>query len=250
MKRMKRPIKWMPALAAILLWPTLALAQSAVPAGTLLAVSLDHGLNVSKVRPGQQIRARVMQTIPGTPIHRGAQVAGHVVRATGTKSGPVRLEIQFDAVEVHRRRISISADLRAVASPLEVEEAQIPEEMSDRGLTPETWTTQQIGGDQVYRGGGPVTEGMMAVGTPAPYGVLAVPRTQPGAPCRGVVDDNSRPQALWLFSANACGVYGLSGVAIEHAGRTSPEGTIVLAASTGKLDLRSGSALLLRVRGL
>ena len=234
-------------LGAALLFPTPSAAQSALPVGTLLPVSLDHGLNAEKLHSGQTIHARIMQSIPGTDVHRGAQVVGRVVRVSTQPNGPATLELRFDAVESHHRRIPVRTDLRAVASPLEVEFAQIPEEMSSRGLTPETWDTQQIGGDQVYRGGGPVAEYNKPVGKPVAYGVEATPHPQAGTPCRGEISGNTRPQALWLFSANACGVYGFPNLRIEHAGRTHG-GAIVLTGQTGKLNLGGGSALLLRVQ--
>ena len=147
----------------------------------MLPVSLNHGLNAAKLHPDQMVRARVMQTVPGTSVHRGAQVVGHVISVNTAKNGASRMEIRFDAVETHGQRIPIRANLRAVASPLEAMEAQMPEEMSSEGLTPETWTTQQVGGDQVYRGGGPVAEGNTTVGKPVAYGVLATPRSAPGS---------------------------------------------------------------------
>jgi hypothetical protein len=242
-------MNWASLLAAAFLWPGLALAQNAIPAGTLLAVSLGRGLNVNKLHPGQEIRTRIMQSVPGTAVHRGAHVLGKILAVDSGANGSARLEMRFDAIESHGRRIPVRTNVRAIASMLEVEEAQIPEEMSSRGLTPETWTTQQIGGDQVYRGGGPVTEALTDVGTPGPYGVLATPRVRTGEPCRAAVNDNNHPQALWLFSADACGVYGISNLRIVHAGRTAPVGTIILSTERGKLNLRGGSALLLRVQG-
>ena len=130
---------------------------------------------------------------------------------------------------------------------MDVEEAQVPEEMSSRGMNPENWTTQQIGGDQVYRGGGPVASGLTTVGEVTPYGALDVPRAQPGDPCRGVIGENSQPQAMWLFSSDACGVYGFSNIRIQHAGRSDPRGSIVLSSTNGKLILGSGTGMLLRV---
>ena len=235
-------------LAAMLAFPAAMIAQSSVPAGTILPVSLDKGLNVRRARPGQEVRAKVMQDVPGTPIRRGAQVVGHIVDASSGANGQSKLAIRFDSVRVHRQSIPIITSLRALASFGEVQQAQDPEEGASRGLTPETWTTEQIGGDQVYRGGGPVAVGTSVVGEPTPYGVLGLPRTQAGKPCRGAIADANSRQAFWLFSTDACGVYGYSNVRIEHAGRTEPAGTITLSTANGKLKLQSGSGLLLRVQ--
>lgn len=235
--------------AGALALPVWSMAQNAsaateLPPGTLLPVILNHGLNPQKLRAGQTVRARLMQSVPETRVHRGAQVVGRVVSVSGP-GAPARLGLRFEAVESRGQRIPIRADLRAIASPFEVLQARVPEEMSSRGLTPETWTTQQIGGDQVYRGGGPVAEGETVVGKPVAYGVEAQPRTEPGQPCRGAAFDNNRPQALGYFSVNACGVYGFPNLTVEHAGRDT--GTIVLASNKGKLNLGGGTALLLRV---
>lgn len=237
--------KWI--LAAMLSFSQLTLAENVIPPGTIIPVSLDTGMNAAKLKPGQAIRATVMQDVPGTPIRRRARVVGHVLAASAERDGSARLEIRFDAVQEHGKSIPISASLRALASFMEVEEAQIPEDTSDRGLTPETWTTQQIGGEQVYRGGGPVTSGLTDVGKPTPWGVLVIPRMHPGLPCHGSVGGVDDPQAFWLFSSDACGVYGFDHIRIEHAGRSDPAGTIVLSSKDGKLNLKSGTGLLLRV---
>lgn len=237
-------------LAALLTLPFAAAAQNAaeieLPAGTLLPVALGHGINAGKLRAGDQINAKVMQSIPGTPVRRGSRVVGRVVAVSSGSNGPAKVAIRFDAVRSQGRVIPVSTDLRAVASPMEVQMAQVPEDMSSRGLTPETWTTQQIGGDQVYRGGGPVARGKTTLGKPVPYGVEAVPQPSANGPCRGA-QGNGQPQALWLFSANACGVYGFGNLRIERAGRCT--GSIVLSSNGGNLKIGGGSALLLHVRG-
>jgi hypothetical protein len=222
------------------------MAQTAIPSGTILPISLDTGLNAAKVHPGERIRATVMQDVPGTSIRRRAKVVGQVVDAGASRNGGTQLKIRFDGVYVHGGLVPFQANLRALASLLEVEEAQIPEEMSSRGLTPATWTTQQIGGDQFYRGGGPVARGVTTVGQVTPWGALDLPRTQPGMPCRGAIGENHGPQAMWLFSSDACGVYGFANIRIEHAGRTDPQGAIILVSDNGKLKLGSGTGLLLR----
>ncbi|MGA8042461.1 MAG: hypothetical protein WCA37_06625, partial [Terracidiphilus sp.] len=229
--------------------PLAAVAQSALPAGTLLPVSLDTSLNSRKAHPGQPIQGTIMQNIPGTSIRRGAKVLGQVVQVTASQHGPARVEMRFDTLKTRQQRIPLQVNLRALASFLEVEEAEIPEESASRGITPDTATTRQIGGEQVYRGGGPVASGDTVVGHPVPYGVLVTPRAQPGMPCRGSVAGNRQPQALWLFSSDACGVYGYGELHIAEAGRDNPAGEIVLATDKGRLLLRSGTGLLLRVQG-
>jgi hypothetical protein len=234
-------------LAAVLCLPAVAMAQSALPPGTILPVSLDRALVAAKATPGMQIRAKIMQNIPGSSVRRGATVLGRIIRTSSLKSGQTRLELSFDAVRAHGQTIPLTADIRALASFFDVEQAKMPEVMSSRGFTPENSPTRQIGGEQVYRGGGPVAIDMKTVGRPTPYGILGPPRTLPGQRCRGEVGDHHTLQAWWLFSTDACGVYGYNNIHIEHAGRTAPEGTIVLDAEKGKLKLDSGSALLLRV---
>ena len=229
-------------LVSLLLLPLMLAAQSTIPAGTVLPLSLETGLKSRSVKPGKIIRAKVMQNIPGTNIHRGARVLGTVVSVT-----PTRMELRFDTLVVHDTRIPFASNLRAIASMMEVEFAQIPEGGADRGLPPYDKTTQQIGGEQVYRQGGPVTRNSITVAEPTPYGVVGKLESNP--PCRADAAENDHPQALWLFSTNACGAYGFSDLSIEHSGRTHPVGTIVLATRKSKLNIRSGSGLLLRVQG-
>src|ERR1700739_3906633 len=51
-------------LLLILLQPAL-FAQNAIPAGTVLPVRLDTGLNADRIASGKVVRAEVMQNIPG-----------------------------------------------------------------------------------------------------------------------------------------------------------------------------------------
>ena len=70
---------------------------------------------------------------------------------------------------------------------------------------------------------------------------------EPGTKCRGAVDGNDQPQALWVFSSDTCGLYDFSNVTLTHAGRTNPVGEITLKSSKGDIHIRGGSGLLLRV---
>jgi hypothetical protein len=190
-----------------------------------------------------------MQDIPGTLIARNARVLGHIVHATAQNNGAAQIEIVFDTVDIQGRATPFKASLRALASFMEVGAAEAPDEGGDQAIPPVASTYTQIGGEAVFRGGGPVWDGKQAVGQPTPYGVLALPRANPGGGCRGIVGENTQPQALWLFSTDACGLYGFRHLRIVHAGRTDPAGKIILASDKGKLVVHAGSGMLLRVLG-
>lgn len=233
------------------MFATPLLAQSSIDAGTILPVRLNSELNSRKARPGQVIRARLMQDIhlpSGATLHPGAKVIGHVINVErGKTANAAQLSIRFDALVVSGRRIPITANVRAIASMMDVEDAQVPEFGPDRGTPENAWTTDQIGGEVVYHGGGPVANGLRAVGQPTPNGIMAQVSTKPGTKCRANVAGNDRPQALWLFSSDACGAYGFSDLTIVHAGRTNPVGEITFASEHGDVNIRAGSGILLRV---
>ena len=226
-------------------------AQNTIPAGTIVPVALNSSLNSRKVKPGQVITARVMQDVPlspGSTIHAGAKVIGRVIDVKPANGGTgAQVSFRFDTLVVSKRRIPIITNLRALASMMAVEAAQLPESGPDRGTSQNAWTTDQIGGEVVYRGGGPVADGLRSVGEPTYGGVLVHVSAKPGSPCRGEIEGNDRLQALWVFSSDACGVYDFADLAIVHAGRTDPVGEITLASDKGEVNLRAGSGMLLRV---
>lgn len=238
----------------LLVWLTFAgavVAQETIPAGTVLPVRLNSAINSKNAQAGRMVTARLMQDVPlgsGMRLAAGSKLIGHILAATRAKdhSGS-DVSLRFDTIRSSKKEFSITTDLRALASPLDVDQAQLPKYGPDRGTPKTSWTTEQIGGDVVYRGGGPVTAGSLVVGTPVANGVLVETLAIPGTRCEGEVEDK-RPQALWVFSANACGVYGYSKLMIEHTGRTAPVGEIKLVSQKKNLNLRTGSGLLLRVR--
>jgi hypothetical protein len=221
-----------------------------LPAGTILPVKLEHGLSSKKGASGTRVSARVMQNVPlpeGRKIPEGAKVLG---TATGTRGGTSggELTLRFDELDVHGRRMSITTNLRAIASLSEVQEAEVPTYSIGFGTSYNWATTIQIGGDVKYGVGGPVTDTHnQEVGKGVYDGVLVHVRAPEDGPCRGALDGDDRLQALWLFSSDACGVYGLDGTEITHAGRRDPLGKIVLKVPHGDVKLRGGTGMLLRV---
>jgi hypothetical protein len=223
-----------------------------VPAGTILPMKINHGFSSKNARVGQTITGRIMQNVPlpgGGKIPEGTKVIGTVVSvAPAGSSGGARITLRFNELEMHHRRTAMVTDMRALGSMVEVEEAEIPRTPLDHGTSYAWATLRQIGGDMKYGVGGPVTDSSgETVGKGVFDGVLVHVRAQEGTKCRGALDAEDRLQALWVFSADACGVYGMEGVTIAHAGRTEPVGEIVLAAEKGDIKVRGGSGMLLRV---
>jgi hypothetical protein len=232
------------AATVLLISAATACAQE-IPPATALPVTLNSTLDVRKVVAGQPITASIAQDVPlpsGGWIRAGWRVSGHVLQA-GTKAGKTYVRLRFDQISADGREIAITTSLRALASPEEVREAQLPTQGALVAESPAHWTTTQIGGtDVVYRGGGHVVHDTTIVGDPVKDGVLAVLRTAPRPGCETASGD--RRLALWVFSSSACGVYGFRHLGITHAGNASPMGEIVLE-SKKNLHMGTGSAMLL-----
>lgn len=230
-----------------------------IPLGTILPIRLNTAMSSGKSKAGQRITGTVMQNVPlrsGKRISRGSLVVGRIISVTAATAGTnAEVSFQFDELLVKHEteHFHLTTNLRAIAGYLEVEAAQIPAGRGAGESDVYDWLpTKQIGGDDVYGRGGPVTKWnnpSEVVGkAPMDGGVLA--HVSARGECRGEMYGNDAPQALWLFSSDACGVYGLRGVNIGHAGRSDPAGLIVLRSPDGKVSLPSGTAMLLRVNGV
>jgi hypothetical protein len=229
-------------------------ATLSIPAGTILPVELRSTLSPEKSKPGQAISGRIMQDVPlpaGVRIKAGSKVLGRVVAVTPASAGvPPSISLQFDQLVTAGQTIPLATNLRAIAGFMAIDEAQIPTTGAGESDVYRWLPTRQIGGDVVYGVSGPVGSAENAediVGHSVDGGVLVQVRAKPGTACRGPVAGNSAPQALWVFSADACGVYGLNHLIIAHAGRSAPAGVIVLASNAAKFKIPGGTGMLLRV---
>lgn len=222
-------------------------AQEIIPPGTILPVELNSSLRSDRMHSGQVVTGRMMQDVPlegNGRIHAGAKVVGKVVDVTsGTRQ---EIALRFYALKTRNGRIALSTDLRAMATTMDVEQAMIPTSGPDRGTSEADWVTEQIGGDTVYHGS-VVTHGPEVVGHYVSGGVLARVSAEAGHGCRGDVGDHGQPRALWVFSSDACGLYDMPNLKLEHAGRTDPVGEIRLRSTKGPVRVSSGSGMLLRV---
>ena len=236
-------------LAVPVLFACGVFAQSSIPPGTILPARLNSSLNPRKIHPGQRITARIMQDVPlpsGRKIPSGSKLAGQILSVETHGPQSAKINFRFDQLHFSHHSVGISAHLRALASVMQVEDAQTPPTGPDRG-TPWVWATRNLIGVEVAYGTGPVARGTEIVGEGVIDGVLLPARANPDRGCRGEAAGNSAPQAFWVFSSDACGVYGLEDLQISHAGRTPPVGEVMLSSNTGRLNVRAGSGLLLRV---
>jgi hypothetical protein len=228
-----------------------------IPAGTILPVVLRTSFELDRCKPGQLIHGQIAQNVPlpnRATIRGGSQIEGHIVEVTPASNGAGgKVSIQFDKLNMKGQWIPVVTNLRAIAGFMTVIEAGVPYEAPGEGAPYDWLPTTQIGGDSAYGRWGPVmswNDASEVVGKSVGDGVLARPRGKGGTGCRGDLEGNDKPQALWVFSTDACGSYGIEHLNIVHAGRTHPVGTIVLASETQNVKLRSGDGLLLRVNAV
>src|SRR5215472_2585304 len=225
-----------------------------IPVGTILPVRLNATISSKKSKSGEEVKGRIMQDIPlgpGRKIPAGSKVTGRIVEVVPASSGQeARVALLFDKVILRHQAMAITTNLRAVAGFMAVLDAQTPPIGPSESDVYDWLTTVQIGGDVVYGKGGIVTAAdnpNLIVGKEMHGGVLGKVTAKEGTACRGAIDGNDQPQALWVFSTSACGTYGLGHIAIAYAGRTDPDGVIVLTSDRGDLKIAAGAGLLLRV---
>jgi hypothetical protein len=228
-----------------------------VAPGTILPVRLNSSLSSSKSKANQVISARVMQDVPlpgGAKIPEGSQVLGTIVQVAAARRGsPAEISLRFDKLRTAHQSFPITTNLRAVAGFMEILNAQTPPIGPGESDVYRWLTTVQVGGDVVYGDGGIVTKGddsSHVVGKSVGGGVLGQISAKEGTKCRGPLFGNDSPQALWVFSSDACGTYGLAHLEISHAGRSDPVGLIAFRSDAKDLRLPGGTGMLLRVGDL
>ncbi len=242
---------------AILLVAALSTSSSrgqSLPSGTTLPARLQNTLNSEKDQPGETFTLKITQDIPVSGqavIPRGATLTGHVVATQSIKTGAQssRITLQLDKLRFSHQGIPVVLGLRAMASVVEVLYAGIPTNSDDNSAS---WTTRQIGGDVVYRGGGPVTTSWgEIVGKPVSDGVigrLIAPRDGP-LPGNLHCASDDMPHALGLFASTACGLYGFTRFTMERDGFEQPKGQITFVSSSKFIKISAGSQLLLEILG-
>jgi hypothetical protein len=229
-----------------------AVENSAVPGGTILPVQLDGAFSVKDAQKGQAIETKLAQEVVlpnGDKIPARTSVKGSVVSVTRDGEGPgVTITLKFTNLEGRKESTPISTFLRAIASYRAVYNSHLPISGSTDAGTPAGWsTTYQIGGDIRYGDGGAVrSHAKQKVGKGVRGGVLVHVKANPARGCEGPTNRDDYLQALWVFSADACGVYDLNDMKIAHTGKSAPIGEISLHFEKDDIKLESGTGILLR----
>jgi hypothetical protein len=223
-----------------------------IPAGYILPVQLDRTLSIQDARAGDAINVRIVQEVPlpnREKIAFRSVVKGSVLRvARDEDETGVELTVRFDVVSHRGQNLSVVTSLRAIASYIAVREAEKPLGAFDEAFPPSWATTVQIGGDIRYGDGDTVRNRRdETVGKAVQGGVLVYAKANQALGCDEPADTDDRPQALWLFSADACGIYGLKDVQLIHNGQSEPVGEIILHFKKADMKLRAGTGMLLRV---
>lgn len=222
-----------------------------IPVGYILPVQLQDSFSVENAHIGDVLQAKIAQEVP-LPDLRKVKL-GSIVRGSVSGVAPdedevgVRITFRLNQLIEDDETTSVMTNLRAIASYLAVRDAQTPLTGTDSG-TPAGWaTTVQIGGDIRY-GDGSLVRNLQKqkVGEGVQGGVLVHIKANPNMGCRGPVGEDT-VQALWVFSADACGVYRLRGVDIVLADPRRHPGEFTLHFKKRDMKLASGTALLLRV---
>jgi hypothetical protein len=219
-----------------------------LPEGITLPVAMGRTLRAGKTRLGTVFQVKTTQRVPvseTTYLKRGAVVRGEVVASEagdGSALHPSTLTIRFTQLSYGGRTVPLMTRAVAIANLMVVEDTFLPATGStDRGNPNQaSWTTRQVGGDEVVRSGwvGPVVgSGLRTVGSADFYGVYSLPEKLEGA--NGALV----PRAMGVFSTTAEGLYGFD----QGAQLSSSGGSITITDPKGRAMIRDGDNLLLEV---
>jgi hypothetical protein len=217
-------------------------------AGVTLPVQVGRTLRAGKVKVGTVFEVKTMQRVPVSAdayLKHGARIRGEVVASDagdGTAAHPSRLTIRFTQLSYQGVTVPLETRAVAMANLMDVNDTFLSMQGgADRGNpSPASWTTRQVGGDEVVRSGwvGEVVgSATRTVGSADYFGVYSLPVKLQGA------DGVMAPRAMGVFSTTATGLYGYDpGDRLESSG-----GLITITNPERQVVIRNGDNLLLEV---
>lgn len=227
---------------------------------TAVPVQLEQTLDSAHLKAGDAVRMKTLQPVvldKGQSIPKSTQLEGHVVAERAYQMDPTpyapqttsRLSIRIEAIVTASGRIPVAATLRALADAPEADAArnrQYQNEFDTEGMI------QLVGSEQLRPWDRTIRDKHDAVvGYERKQGNVArllesLCAQEKGTPlhCTATASE----QAIGVFSADACGLYGLEKTVLISSG-TAQE-AITFERSQGNVHLERGSAALLMVSAL
>ncbi len=245
-------------IAMASLWGTTQRAvstQTATATERTIPIMLTRDIDAARAHPGDLVTARTIQSVwvNGTYVKSGATAIGHVVGvrpfrfdpAPYAKQQPSILSIHFDRIESPLGAQTLSAGVRALAHPGDLREARAWQHWDEHDTV---GYFVQIGGDS-YRGDsdtvvskeGDVTEYRRTDGIHA----RLLDNRSDTRGGRIECDSTNDEQPVAVFSASACGVFGVKDLYITDTVRADGSGTFRLESFHHSVKVFKGSAALL-----
>jgi hypothetical protein len=230
-----------------------------IPPSTAIPVIFTQTLEAGKAGPGAAVIAKTTETVylpGGQVLPRGTTLIGHVVESAPFRFNPApyavqtpsTLSVHFDRIAEGGSTIPLSLEVRAISGPVAAHEANI---LHYRDETDTTGTRILIGGSEFS----PLQREVRSpdddiVGYNRAQGVFARLLASDYVAGDSTLHCNatSTEQSVGIFSANACGVYGLDEASMPENG-SSGKGAFVLESRHETVKLYAGSAALLQVTG-
>lgn len=230
-------------------------APATLAAQTTLPIIFIKTVDANHAKPGDAVSARTLRAVrlaDGREVKAGAQVLGHVSetqpfvfdRTPYAKQVQAVLAIQFDSLATPQgEKIPLHVYLRAMADTFATNDAYEPRPSDEDPLH----STTQVGGDILTPSQNEiVNQHGDVVGYNKRGGAYAhlIANTGAGA---ARCDESDTEQAMGLFSASACGLYGFRGVALTSNGFDSDSSTFTLTSARRSPHIVRHSTALLEV---
>ena len=232
-------------------------SSQVIPPSTAIPVVFTQSLQAGQAKPGDAVRAKTMEVVflpNGRILPAGSTVIGHVVSSTRflfdatpyAVQKPAVLSVHFDSIAMQGQPIPVALVVRAVAGPVASHEAEAPHDLDEIDWS---GTRVLIGGERTS----PLEKTVLSAD-----GRIAGYSTRQGVFARLLAADDVNPdsdvhcaatateQSVGIFSADACGAYGLNGVSLTGDGRHN-HATFVLESTQRTVKLFAGSTALLQV---
>jgi hypothetical protein len=230
-----------------------------IPVATAIPVIFTQTLDAAKAKPGEAVTVKTTQVVllpGGETIPSGTPLIGHVIEATPFVFNPAPYAVQkpsvvsvhFDKIATSGSTIPVSFSVRAIAGPVASHEASI---LHYRDETDSTGTRILIGGSEFS----PVESQVLSprgdvVGYNRKNGVFARLIAEDYESKNSVLDcaATDSEQSVGIFSASACGVYGMDAASMSDSG-VNGDGAFVLESNSETVKLYAKSEALLQVVG-